>query len=370
MTALRPIASRLFHLLSSPLRTADRTACSIAPGHGTRKGTAEALHSLLFAAVTGILLLCPPSGMAEETQWQKFNRILDKFDTFDQDSAFIALPETRWTLSVQTKLVNSGITMKGKDPSGKKLDYDIESKDAESFNVCASYRCISASFTINPAHQSDVEWDFDMYGNAFGGEIIYHKAQSFSGEYNDDDTPEEIDLGAIRQRYLFINGYYVLNHKQFSFPAAFYQQTIQKRSCGSLIFGINYYNGRLKIKDTELHPIARHGIRGIYTHYGGLCAGYAHNWVPHRRWILHLSALPTMICWRDNYILYQQTGKEKISRRPLDLFLLTRFAASYSWRRYFTGFNLVYTLSELGSESKLDLENHEIKCKIFIGVRF
>lgn len=260
--------------------------------------------------------------------------------------------------------------MKGKDPYGGKLNYEIESNNAESFSLCSSYRCLSASVTINPAHQSDVEWDLDMYGDAFGGEIIYHRARSFSGENIDDTSPEEIDLRAVSQRYLFLNGYYVLNHRQFSFPSAFYHQTIQKKSCGSLIFGLNYYNGRLKIKDTELHPIARHGIRGVYTRYGGLCAGYAHNWVPHQQWILHLSVLPTLICWRNNHVLYQDAGKETIVKRPLDIFLVLRTAATYSWSRYFTGFNLVYTLSELGSEDKLKFRNTEVKCRMSIGIRF
>lgn len=370
MTDYRRIAACLSQRLSALYRFGYSVSESIKAVSLVPATTSKTLCTSLFVAVICLIFIKPLSGTARETQWQKFNRILDKFDTFDQDSTFIALPETRWTLIFQTKLVQSGIIMKGKDPSGKKLDYEIESKETESFSLCASYRCISTSFTINPAHQSDVEWDFDMYGDAFGGEIIYHKAQSFSGEYNDDTTPEDIDLGAVRQRYLFVNGYYVLNHKQFSFPAAFYQQKIQKKSSGSLIFGVNYYDGRLKIKNTKQHPIARHGIRGIYTRYGGLCAGYAHNWVPHRRWILHLSALPTWICWRNNYIHYQDIGKEKIDKRPLDLFFVLRFAASYSWNKYFTGFNIVYTASKLGSEKKLNLQNNEIKCKMFIGMRF
>jgi len=363
-------AARIACILSALRRHRSAAAHCAAPCPGRTATITRWLYALAFSAATVILFLLPLSTTAGETQWQKFNRILDKFDTFDQDSVFIARPATRWIISFQPKLVTSEITMKGKDPFGKKLDYDIESKEAESFSLYASYRCLSASFTINPSHQSDVEWDFDLYGDAVGGEIIYHKARSFSGEYNDDTTPEEIDLGAVRQRYLLINGYYVLNHKQFSFPAAFYHQTIQKKSCGSLIFGVNYYDGRIKIKDTEQHPIARHGIRGIHTRYGGLCVGYAHNWVPHRRWILHLSVLPTWICWRNNYIRYQETGKEKIPRRPLDLLLVSRFAATYSWSRYFTGCNFVYTLSELGSESKLRLQNIEGKCRMFIGIRF
>ncbi len=358
------------HTLRGHSRTYDSGIFPVSPHNGQTATVIHRLHAFSFVTAVTVIFLFPLCCTAGETSWQKFNRILDKFDTINQDTAFIARPGTPWLVSFQSKLAQSGISMKGKDPSGRKLNYEIESKDAESFSLCTSYRCLSASVTINPAHQSDVEWDFDMYGDAFGGEIIYHKARSFSGENIDDTSPEEIDLGAVSQRYLFFNGYYVLNHRQFSFSSAFYHQTIQKKSCGSLIFGLNYYNGRLKIKDTELHPIARHGIRGIHTRYGGLCAGYAHNWVPHRQWILHLSALPTLICWRNNHVLYQDAGKETIVKRPLDIFLVLRTAATYSWSRYFAGFNLVYTLSELGSEDKLKLQNNEVKCKMSIGIRF
>ena len=323
-----------------------------------------------FISGTAFLYIGVASLFAQESHWQKFNRVLDKFDTFDQDTTFLAKPATRWALSLQTKLVKSEITTRGEDKSGADFDYQMESKKAESFSLCANYRCISATFTINPAHQSDVEWDFDLYGDAFGGEIIYHKAQSFSGHAGDEDDDDAADMGAVRQRYLFINSYYVLNHKQFSFPAAFYNQTIQKKSCGSLIFGMNYYNGTLSIDNSEDQAISGHGIRRILTRYGGVCAGYAHNWVPQRRWILHLSVLPTLICWRRNYIDYEDTGKEKIPKRPLDLFLLTRFAASYSWSRYFAGFNIVYTLSSLGTKDEIRLQNEEAKTRMFVGVRF
>lgn len=370
VTAPARIARSIFHGDSSPSRIAG--ACmhrvKICPRTAGICGHGVSVYSRIAAGT--ILYVTTLSLAAQETQWQKFNRILDRFDTFELDTAYAARPATRWTLSVQTKIVKSVVTMTGRDKAGTKYEYEMESDDAETFSLCATYRCISASISINPAHQSDLEVDLDFYGDAFGWEVLYHKAQSFSWKDEDDDDAETIVPPGARQQYLMANAYYVLRHKRFSYPAAFYNLTLQRQSCGSVIFGLNYYGNTLDFADLGEGSVGERGIRRIRTRYGGLSAGYAHNWVPHRQWVLHLSAMPTLICWRKNTIDYGTEGRERIPRRPLDVFVLTRFAATYSWSRYFVGANVVYTLSALGREQDLKLKDEAVKAKMFVGVRF
>ena len=51
-----------------------------------------------------------------------------------------------------------------------------------------------------------------------------------------DDTPtlsQDIPFGGLGVSITGLNAYYILNHRKFSYPAAFSQSTCQRKSCGS-----------------------------------------------------------------------------------------------------------------------------------------
>lgn len=57
------------------------------------------------------------------------------------------------------------------------------------------------------------------------------------------------------------NLYYIFNHRRFSYPAAFSQSTMQKRSCGSALLGIGYTQHSLDIDIEKLNTL-------IHDHLG------------------------------------------------------------------------------------------------------
>ncbi len=96
------------------------------------------------------------------------------------------------------------------------------------------------------------------------------------------------------------NLYYIFNHKKFSYPAAFNQSSIQRRSCGSALCGIGYTHHSLSIDWEKLHTIVTNKLGSDvankymdknlkmkkikYTDVS-LSGGYAYNWVFARGWL-------------------------------------------------------------------------------------
>lgn len=52
---------------------------------------------------------------------------------------------------------------------------------------------------------------------------------------------------------LNLTGYYTFNHRRFSYPAAFTQSYIQRRSAGSWLAGISYQSSRTLLLTATLH---------------------------------------------------------------------------------------------------------------------
>lgn len=97
------------------------------------------------------------------------------------------------------------------------------------------------------------------------------------------------------------NLYYIFNHRKFSYPAAFSQSTIQRRSAGSPLLGIGYTRHTLEVDWDNLNKaladrmgsqLSRTPIDSTlmigqvkYTDVS-VSGGYAYNWVFARNWLL------------------------------------------------------------------------------------
>ena len=106
------------------------------------------------------------------------------------------------------------------------------------------------------------EFDLSIYSSQLGVDLFYrktgadYKISSFSLGEN-----VEIDKDKMTGQYFDgisvgikgLNLYYIFNHKRFSYPAAFSQSTIQRRSAGSALCGIGYTQHSLNINWERLY---------------------------------------------------------------------------------------------------------------------
>ena len=100
------------------------------------------------------------------------------------------------------------------------------------------------------------------------------------------------------------NLYYIFNHSKFSYPAAYSQSTVQRRSAGSALAGMSYSRHSLNVDWDKFHQLmddkvgagtsvavadtSMHSTNISYTDFS-LSGGYAYNWVFAHNWLFDVS---------------------------------------------------------------------------------
>ncbi len=280
------------------------------------------------------------------------------------DTAYIVRPATKWTVRARLNESGSMFESEGLD-NGRHFKSEMEANRKTTISLAVSYMGFTLSAALNPAKlsgkYSDFELNFNSYGRRFGFDVIYQDAKNFTGWF-DEEGMERIELpdGMLRMKTLNLNAFYVFNSRRFSYPAAFSQSYIQRRSAGSFLLAASGmgqsitldWEQPMKLKMTNL----------------GIGAGYGYNYVPSKRWLLHISALPTFIFYSHTSMTF---GNDRIPLRyhfP-EVIITGRGAVVYQWSNKFLGMSMVFNYTNVGNKSNLAVNNTKWLARTFFGVR-
>ena len=159
------------------------------------------------------------------------------------DTTYISRPTTKWTISARMNVSGTTIRTEGMD-NGRHFLSEMNADRKATLSLGVSYLGVSLSASLNPAKlmgkYRDYELNFNSYGRRFGFDIVYQDAKNFSG-WHDHEGMERIELpdGLLSVKTLNINAFYIFNSRRFSYPAAFSQSYIQRRSAGSFLLAVS-----------------------------------------------------------------------------------------------------------------------------------
>lgn len=88
----------------------------------------------------------------------------------------------------------------------------------------------------------------------------------------------------------------MFNSRKFSYPAAYKQRVIQKRSAGSLMAGVMYNYTRIDYSSDSNGDLIylMEGLGKVELWQGSVGVGYAYNWVPARGLLINVMAMPML----------------------------------------------------------------------------
>ena len=165
---------------------------------------------------------------------------------------------------------------------------------------------------------------------------------------------------------------YIFNHRKYSWPAAFGENAVQRRSRGTFKLGYNYNHVRVTMNHAELPEYLRDIVdthmlfdRIDYRDYA-VNIGYAYNWAFARNCLFAFSFSPA-VGYRKSNIQETETSRSLLENICTDLV----FQASLFWNntRYFSGLTLdVHTYAY--RKDKLGLTNTYGTLKYIIGFNF
>jgi len=307
-----------------------------------------------------------------DAQTQKLQRMLRHNDSLmtvryrsgNIDTNYITRPTTKWTIVARMNVSGAKIETEGMD-NGIPFKSEMKADYKSTLSVGVSYLGFSLNAALNPAkllgRYRDYELNFNSYGKRFGFDIIYQDAHNYKG-WHDHEGMDRIVLpdGTLKVKTLNVNAFYVFNSRRFSYPAAFTQSYIQRRSAGSILLAASGQGQHATLDYTQKTDMKMTNI--------GLGMGYGYNFVPGEGWLLHISALPTFIVYSNTSMTFGD-NRVPLSYHFPEVIITGRGAVVRQWRNKFLGMSMVFNFTNIGNEERLAVHNIKWRVRTFFGLR-
>ncbi len=270
-----------------------------------------------------------------------------KFDTL-----YIRRPAESITFKFNVVFSGMGIITKGMINDAKYRS-NLSTALRMATSLSASYQGIGLSLSFNPLNLSgknkDYELNVNSYSNRWGFDIIYQDSKTLSGYYKIHGQEYQVAAGDMRTKMLNVNAYYAFNYRKFSFPAAFSQSYIQSKSAGSILVGASYLGEIIKTRDELEGTINNYRLHAGHFAVG---AGYGYNLVFPHRWMLHLSALPTLVVFNLNNTTINDVRQKDPSSFP-DFVFTERMSLVHDFKHnFFMSYSAILTNTYFGHPEK------------------
>ena len=288
------------------------------------------------------------------------------------DTNYVVRPEGTVTLKLRLNQTGNDFHAKGtvNDIYSKA---DLSTSHKTTISIAASYRGLSAAVALNPAKMSgtykDYEFNLNYYSSRISLDFSYQRSESLTGDVNREDRGEQpMESGDLTLKVVNFAGYYTFNHRHFSYPAAFNQSYIQRRSAGSWLAGISYQGGIIETRDELKARNPNAPTVSIDVGHVGIGGGYAYNWVLGQKWLIHFSLLPTFVVYNRNKMTVNGERKEAQHMR-FNMIFNERAAIVYNFSpRYFAGATLVMNNSVFDDDAVV-INQNKWRARAFIGLR-
>jgi hypothetical protein len=298
----------------------------------------------------------------------------------DIDTTYITRPQTKWTVVARMNVSGAKIESEGME-NGKHFNSEMTADYKSTLSMAVSYLGFSLSAALNPAKlmgkYRDYELNFNSYGKRFGFDFIYQDAHNFTGWHEGGDYVSPTGSGRIELpadmlsvKTLNLNAFYTFNSRRFSYPAAFSQSYIQRKSAGSFLLAVSGQGQHATLSSLWYKEAGLNSGQGMQLKMTniGLGAGYGYNYVPSQGWLMHISALPTFIVYSNTSMKLGDTRVPLQYHFP-EVIITGRGAVVHQWSNKFLGLSMVFNFTNIGHEESLAVHNIKWRIRTFFGLR-
>lgn len=173
-----------------------------------------------------------------------------------------------------------------------------------------------------------------------------------------------------------LNIYYIFNSKHFSYPAAFNQSTVQRRSVGSWKIGVRFDHQRIRFLHHRLPPYLQRdlaeGLQSVHLNQKNYSVsfGYSYNWVVARHLTLAASVSPAIgYTHKEGQLFNTRTFWQSIKSNLTNLDCITRVGFIYNNNRWFVGASAIHYLYNYHRE-RYSFSNSVLYANIYVGFNF
>lgn len=322
--------------------------------------------------------------------WQR-----DFEKTFDDiDETWIEPNFYNYSFMLQNTNVYQSYYIRAGNDNGRKQSIQLNPTAAFRIGPYFGWRWLFLGYTFDVARPQkagkQTEFTLSLYSSRIGFDFVYVKNNGnytigrVSGFDSLKTNVRGVKFNGMRNNTLSFNLYYVFNHKHFSYPAAFSQSTIQRKSCGSWMLGLRYD----KQKCTFNHELLPPELRGEndeylmdelkntgydYQNYN-ISFGYGYNWVCARNLLLAVSVMPSLGYRHTkgqshNESLQTVTKNMWMDVRNLNVDVVSRLGFVWNTSRWYVGTSVVNHLFNYG-KSNYSVTNALTYFNVYAGINF
>ena len=242
-----------------------------------------------------------------------FTKFFREFDNID--TAYIEPQHYNYTVMLQNTNTYEQYTLSSKD--GQRISFSPD--PTFRLGPYFGWRWVFLGYTIDlkhingsSKHTNKKEFDLSLYSSMLGIDLFwrqtgndYHVQNMTLSDSFDASALKKAPFDGLKSSIKGFNLYYIFNHRKFSYPAAYSQSTVQRRSAGSMLLGIGYTRHTLDVNFEKLSALVdeklgkkEDGTSRIdsclsftkvrYTDVSVSC-GYAYNWVFAKNWLFNAS---------------------------------------------------------------------------------
>lgn len=241
---------------------------------------------------------------------------------------------------------------------------------------------------LNHLHnKTRTEFDLSVYSSMVGLDLFYRKTGSeyriksaHIGQSSYTRQLEGIPFSGIQVGISGFNIYYILNHRRFSYPAAFSQSTIQRRSTGSPLVGIGYTHHHIKLDNNRLREVidqnTNHEVQlddsfnfneVNYTDLS-FSGGYAYNYVFAYNW-LFAASLSAAIGYKKAEGENDDYMRDIFKFKNLNIDGIGRFGIVYNNMRWYAGTSAILHTYNY-HKSQFSTNNTFGNFNVYVGYNF
>lgn len=244
-----------------------------------------------------------------------FSRFFTEFDRID--TTYIEPQHYNYTVMLQNTNTYEEYTISSRD--GQRISFAPD--PTFRLGPYLGWRWVFLGYTFDlkhingkSNHTNKTELDLSIYSSLLGIDLFwrqtgndYHVQRMSLGDANVVDTSpmKKVAFDGFKSSIKGFNLYYIFNHRKFSYPAAYSQSTVQRKSAGSMLLGIGYTRhtievdwdklgllvdeklGKTEEGDSRVDPDLEFS-KVKYTDIAVSC-GYAYNWVFTKNWLFNAS---------------------------------------------------------------------------------
>ena len=257
------------------------------------------------------------------------------------------------------------------------------------------WRWIFLGYTLDIKHLNTSnhkkEFDVSLYSSQIGIDLFYRKTGNdykikrlYIGNDINTDKMINADFGGLNSSIKGFNIYYIFNHKKFSYPAAFSQSTVQRRSCGSPLVGFGYTKHSLDIDLVELNKMITDRLEpqlsasnhnqltfGNYQYKDfSFSGGYGYNWVFSTNW-LFASSLSVGVGYKESTgdLQKKHSSVRDFNIKNFNLDGIGRFGLVWNNSKWYAGASAIFHAYNYNKD-QFSTNNVFGNLNIYVGFNF